>query len=246
MALKFFWRCEGTTLDGTHDYSAGDTSATATGSAAIATAAVKVGSNGVECVNGTDYYAFDSASIATIDQGSMACWFQYKTAVPTAGYLIPLTIREQSPAQTDDLIGIQSEASQELRLSLRKEGSAIVTLATTAANLAIDTWYFVTASWHLSADKRRIRVYDASGSLIQEVEDTSTDLAGCTPGTVDTIRVGNNSSHTSGVYVDNVFIGDAYADADTFYSKRDITSYTQYSGSAVAPLAAAYYAMLRA
>ena len=31
MALRFFWRCESTTLDGTDDYSAGDTTATANG-----------------------------------------------------------------------------------------------------------------------------------------------------------------------------------------------------------------------
>lgn len=231
MALTLFWRCEGTTFDGTHDYTAGDGSATATGAVSISATAAKVGSNGVLCSDAVDYYSFDSASIVTIDQGSIGAWIQYKTAVPGSGLLALFTIRENTPTQTNDYIAFVTKSSQEIALTVRKDGGAGAEVATTAANLAVDNWYFVTGSWHLSQDKMRMRVYDASGTLVQEAEDTATDLSSKIPASVDTIMIGNTASFVNPIWIDNVFIGDDYADADTFHTKRNIMSYTEYASS---------------
>jgi hypothetical protein len=63
MALTFFWRCEGTTLDGTHDYSAGGTTATGSSSAAINATAARVGTNGVQAPTASDYYSLSATGI---------------------------------------------------------------------------------------------------------------------------------------------------------------------------------------
>lgn len=225
MSIKFFWRCESETLDGTDDYSAGDTTATATGTPSISASGVKVGTNGLVTVDTTDYYSFDSASIVTVDQGSCGYWIQYKTSVPISALNVGVHFRNS--ADPDDHIGSLTGSSQEQRLSIRKTGAVATIIATTVANLAIDTWYFVVFRWHISADKRAIEVYDSSLTLIDSTEDLATDLAAFTPTTIDTIRIGNNSSHGNPVWMDNVMISDTYGEDLTSYA--NYTSYTQFT-----------------
>src|SRR5688500_7419965 len=85
MALNFFWRCEGTTLDGTHDFSAGDTTATATNTPAISATAAKIGSNGALFDSGSDRYAFTPTSIISTTAGAVGFWLQFPTAFPASG-----------------------------------------------------------------------------------------------------------------------------------------------------------------
>ena len=230
MALMFYWRCEGTTLDGTHDYSAGDTTASANNSVSISATAAKLGSNGLLADAVNEWYSFSSASIVTIDQGSVGFWLQWKTGVPAVGDVTGLRIRELA---NNNAIQIKYTTSNEVQLDIAKDGVGSITLNTTAANCAVDNWYFITISWHLSADKRRIRVYNSSGTLINAAEDTSTDLATNTPSALDTIQIGNpDSSHANQIWIDNIFVGSEYADADDFLTNRDITSYTSYSAGA--------------
>lgn len=221
MALTFFWRCEGTTLDGTHDYSAGDTTATATGAVTIDAAGAKLGSNGIVTVNATDYYTFDSASIADIDQGAIGFWIQWKTAKPAAGLVTGFSIRDA--ATGFQALQLQTSGTDELRFQIRNSGGTL-NLITGAANLAIDTWYFVICRWHLSSDKRAIEVYNSAGALVDSNEDLATDLSTYVPSAVDSIQLGNRSSDTNPMWMDSVMIGSTYAEP-----LEDYLAYTSYT-----------------
>ena len=221
MAITFFWRCEGETLDGTHDYSAGDTTATATGAVTIDAAGAKLGSNGIVTTNAADYYSFDSASIAAIDQGCFGCWIQWKTAYPAAGLVTGVSIRDD--ATGFQALQLQTSGTDELRFQIRS-GANILNYLTTAATLAINNWYFVICRWHLSQDKRAIAVYNSAGAVIQALEDTSTDLSTYIPTSVDTIRIGNPSSDVNPMWMDSVMIGSIYSDP-----LEDYLAYTSYT-----------------
>lgn len=226
MALTFFWRCEGETLSGTHDYSAGDTTATASGAPSISATAAKVGSNGVLNENASDFYQFDSANIVTIDQGSFGFWLNQQT-IMASGLALGLVLSESPYATTDNVIFARTGATGDISLTIRKTGSANLILLA-SAGMSAGNFYFITAGWHLSQDKRKISVYNSAGTLVANNTDTTTDCSGYIPTAMDTIEIGQRSSSTSVIYVDNVFIGNSYDDADIFYTKRDITSYTEY------------------
>jgi hypothetical protein len=224
-AVSFFWRAEGTTLSATDDLPAGDTSVTLNGTAAVNGTAALVGSNGVQLSAASDNARLDS-NTTLIDPlvGSVAFWVRIQTWTNGASVFY---VRGSNFAYN---IELYMTGTDELRLHINEDGAGS-TLDTTAANLVTGTTYFVTFSWDQPNSDRRIRVYDSSGSLIQQVEDTSTaftapvDLA-----TSDGLRIGEARGFSGAAYMDNIFIGKAYTDADTFLTNRSITSYTSYGG----------------
>lgn len=224
-AISFFWRAEGTTLSGTDDLPAGDTSVTLNGTAAVNATAGLIGTNGVQVLTFSDNARLDS-NTTLIDPtvGSVGFWFRIQTWSNGASLFY---VRGSNFAYN---IELYMTGTDELRLHFNEDGSGS-TLDTTAANLATGTTYFCTFSWNQPANDRRIRVYNSSGTLIHEVEDTSTaftapvDLA-----TSDGLRIGEARGFAGAVYIDNIFIGKAYGDADDFLTNRSITSYTSYGG----------------
>lgn len=227
MAVTFFWRCEGETLDGTHDYSAGDTTATANGAVSISATGAKLGSNGIVTTNAADYYAIDSASIVDIDQGCFGFWIQWKTAMPGAGLVTGISVRDAATGLNALQVQVATAAEDELRFQIRN-ASNTSNLITSSLSLAINNWYFVKCAWHLSADKWLIAVYDSSLTLVEAPnEDTSTDLSTFIPVSVDTIRIGNTSSDVNPVWMDNVIFGSSYTDPLENYA--NYTSYTQFT-----------------
>ena len=231
MALTYFWRCEATGLDGTHDYSAGATTMTLNGAASLSATAVKVGTNGVLNTDGADFYYCASSSIVTIDQGSIGYWWKCITSLPASTTPVGVGAEENQYTATDNYIQVRMATSGEVSAGIRSTGAAAILKTTTAANMVADTWYFITLSWHLSEDKLRVRVYDSAGALIDEANNDTdlTDLSASIPTTLDRLFIGQRSSSTVVFYVDNVFVGDSYSDADTFLVSRDITSYTSYA-----------------
>lgn len=224
MAISFFWRCEGTTLSATDDLPGTDTSATLNGSAAINATAALIGSNGLQITTASDQARLDSDT-TIIDPlvGSVAFWFRVQTwAAGTSLFYI----KGSNFAYNIELYLVGTD---ELRLHINEDGSGS-TLDTTAANLVTNTTYFTAFSWNQPANSRRIRVYNSSGTLLHEVEDTSTaftapvDLA-----TTDGFRPGEARGFSGAAYLDNIFIGKAYGDADDFLTNRSITSYTSYT-----------------
>lgn len=224
MALKLYWRCEGTTLDGTHDFTAGDNTATLNSIAAINTDAAKLGTNGLDCPSASDYAIFAISSGDLFDRlvGKFGFWLRFE-ATPDSGS----QIFTAQGTLANDFIRILA-IGDELRFDFRQDGNSVVSLSTTAANMTTATWYWVEASWDQPNNDRRIAVYDSSGALINAVEDTAT--AYLAPNDLITLNIGNfGGGGTFNNHYDNVFVADAYAeDLLTF---RDITSYTEYGAA---------------
>lgn len=223
-AATFFWRAEGTTLDSTHDFSAGDTTATANGGVSITGTAAKVGSNGILTTNASDWYEFSPTSIATTGQGVIGGWIQFKTAVPGTNQGGPIALRNS--ANSSDVIAIGYDTNggnNDLRGFLQRNGGSSLTLTTTACGFVADTWYFVVFRWNISADDRKIECYDSSGNLIDSAEDLSTDLSNVEPTAIDEMRVGNPATNANPIWVDNVFVSQTYA--EPIENFKSITSY---------------------
>jgi hypothetical protein len=129
--------------------------------------------------------------------------------------------------------GADDSTSREVRFTINQDGDQS-DLVTADADLALNTTYFITASWDQPNNSRRVRVYNSSGTLITGVEDTSTPFtAPADLGGTDRMLFGEVAGVTAAYYIDNIFIGDGYPDADTFLTYRNITSYTQYGVNSV-------------
>jgi len=220
----FFWRMEGTTLSGTDDHDAGDTSIELSGTAAINGTAALVGSNGVQILTAGDHARWDS-STALISPTVGSVGFRVRVQTWANGGTF-WYVRGSSYTYA---IRIAMVSGDELRLQFN-EDSGVSTLDTTAANLATDTTYIVTASWDQPANARRLRVYNSSNVLIQEVSDLTTaytapvDLA-----TTNGARVGDATGANAAYYIDNLFLDDTWAGADEILCNNSITSYTAYA-----------------
>lgn len=234
MALTYFWRCEDTSLDGTHDYSAGATTMTANSSPALSATAVKIGTNGILAAAAATgkYYYCAHTSIFDYNEGSMGGWVNWQTAYPAAGVRCAMGAFEAADAG-NDYLQFRTAASEELSLAIRKEGGTVIVKTTSGANIVAGDWYFITASWRLSDDKMRVRVYDATGALAGTQGDNDTDLTDLSTGipvAADIVYAGAGAgTNANAMYVDNVFFGSSYDDADLFLANRNITSYTEYS-----------------
>lgn len=231
MALTFFWRCEGTTLDGTHDFTAGGNTATANNSPAISATAARIGSNGLLFDGVSERYDFNPASIWNRLVGSAAFSFQFPTALATTGQPFFLC---RGSASFDDTIQVQIVSTNELRLIVRDATAGAVNLDTTSVDLAAGNWYGVVIRWDQPNNRRKIEVYNSSNALIQAVEDTSTAFTA--PASLDAsngFRIGDSGGSVGTVWVDNVFVADTYG--EPLENNLTITSYTGYSsgGSSV-------------
>lgn len=225
----FFWTCESTTL-GANDYSAGDTTASATGTMSISSTFPLKGSNSCLTTDNGDYYVFSSASIAAASEGSMGILVRYLTSIPTGTAVgIPLAAKDSAD---NDQAGFSS-AVDEVRGFVRQQGGSTISVTTTTVNLIADTTYFVTMAWDISGDREKVAVYDANCNLIQQITDTVTDLAGALPGGFTDIRVGNQTSHTGAMTLDTVVFASDY-DAPV----ADACAWTSFYPTFTAALAA--------
>jgi hypothetical protein len=218
-AATFFWRAEGTTLTA-DDFSASDTTATANGGVSISNTAAKVGTNGILTTNQQDYYIFSPTSIFTINTGSFGVWMQYKTAIPASGNDTGVNAKNSAG---NDKITMSFGASEEVRITLTSSGGTQTSLTTGACNFVIDTWYFILVRWDIPNDDRFVACYNSSGALISSNEDLTTDLAASAPTTIDELRIGNSSGHTSVVWTDNAFVSQSYS--ESFENFHSITSF---------------------
>jgi hypothetical protein len=243
MALTFFWRFQNSlTLDGTHDFTAGDSVATAVGTATFNTTQSRDGYAGY--YDGPlDNHTFAPASILVRDQGSIAFWFRGSIWNDSAGLF-----RVYGTTNTDriDVAAMGSSGTGNIRVRFARDGQVALSLTTTNSNFALGNWYFVVVKWDHATDLAGVWVYDTTGAAITNGNATTSSLVNAThyPSTEFTIfEVGEWAGANFDCWIDNLFIGSAYDDGDAFLTNRDITSYTSYSagGSSVAPLAAAYY-----
>lgn len=230
MAITFFWRCEGTTFDATHDYSAGDSTPTSLGSPSIEAGAAKVGSNGISGpASATSHYAFDAASILGM-VGSAGFWFQAVTANPATGSAYGFQV---VGADTANLIAVYASGTDEIQFRNVLSGGSNSNLTSSAANLVAGSWYGVIIRWDFttpSSSSKKLEVYDSAGNLLSGLpsELTGTDLSASVPAELATIQCGRHSSGSAVVqYADNFVISDTYAEVTA--AMLSYTSYTQFA-----------------
>jgi hypothetical protein len=220
MALTFFWRAAGETLDGTDDYSAGDTTATVAGTAAI-------GSNGIEAVDAADYYYLNPTSIAATAEGAAAFSIQFPSAVPASGYDFGIRFRDSGGT---NYMGSRTAGSSTGFAFRSAKAGATNTTTTSGVTISIATWYSVVLRWDFVGDLMRIEVYDASGNLLGTPgEDTASDTSDYEPTgpySSSGFQIGNISSQNIACYLRNIFVADDYA--EPLEDFLNITSYTQY------------------
>ncbi len=229
MALTFFWRFENsTTLDGTHDYSAGDTTATVNSAAAFQTATTVVNGYSGDYPTASDYHSFASASIWSNAAGYInvfASAFYINTWV--AGSMLA---QFWEAAATNNHVNVSmsgTSGSGNLNLQMRISGGATTNITLTGNNIALSTLYYYIVRLNRSTGVARIELYNSAGSLIDSAETTSIPSADF-PSTIDTMLVGESAGGASDFYLDNFFVADTYA--EPIEDNLSITSYTQYGG----------------
>ena len=231
MALTFFWRCEGTTLDATHDFSAGDTTAESAFTPSIGSAAGMVGTNGIVVDSFGDQYVFDTTSgLANRLVGSMGLLFRYSS---WAGSSVIFKVVGSSSAYQ---YGIMLAGSDEVRFYVGDPEGSNVSVVTTAANLASGTIYGIIGRWDQANSLLRIEVYSdplGTPTLIEGVTNSSGFTAPADLVAEGGMRLGDASGLAGAWHIDNVFISDTYA--EPIESNFDITSYTLYNGGGSGP-----------
>jgi hypothetical protein len=227
MALLFFWRCEGTTLDGTHDYSAGDTTATLNSGALINADAARIGTNGLDIPTASDNARFDAASIIAPAVGSLALSVRFTTFASgrSVAWAFGTNTLDQILLETT---GTDDATGRELRIRYRSTtgGAENVVLATTAADLALATWYGVVIRWDATANLLKLEIYNDDGSLRTEVSSTS---AISPPADLVSMWWGESGAGAIDLHLDNLFIADTYE--EPLEDFLDITSYTEYGAA---------------
>ncbi len=233
MSLTFFSRCEGATHDGTHDYSAGDTTSAA---GTYGTTQVRVGTNSAGAPDGGDfgprYSNGDPATIVIANEAKIGFWY-YPTAFAQDNRIFNV----RSAASYTQMVAIDfrgSSGSGNLRLRILEDDGNATTLDTSGANLATGNWYFVVAAWDAAGPRRRIAVYDTSMTLIAENTSTASFTApsNLTDASGNYLVFGPFGQGGTG-YVDNIFVADDFDEDIESYS--EITSYTEYGAAAGLP-----------
>lgn len=229
MALKFFWRCEGTTLDGTHDFTAGDNTATLNSAAVINTDAVRVGTNGLDCPTSNDHAKFvvSSGDIIHSTTGSFALSFRITTFTAGAWLFTALNTGASTNFIQFDMVGTDDATGRELRFQIRQAGNPAHSITTTGADLAEGTWYAAVCRYDQTANDIGIEVYNSDGSLRTSIYDTTTSFL--VPTGINELRIGEGGGTAVDEHIDNVFCADAYA--EPLEDFLDITSYTAYGAS---------------
>lgn len=228
MAVTFFWRCEGTTLDSpTNDYTAGtDTAVSTTGSPAINATAALVGSNGIQINAADEYYRLDSeAAILSRSAGAIGFYIRIQSFGNTASIM---QLRFNSANSADRVILLLSTATNNHIKFRISESGGFDSYDLEGPEMSVDTTYFVICRWDNSANDRSVAVYDSGGAHItgSPVEDLTTSWTNPSEAYPITngMTFGELSSVATSYYLDNIFIGTAWADGDTIYTNRNQTS----------------------
>ena len=208
--VGLYWRVEGTTLSSpASDYSAGDTSASATGGGAISATGALAGSNGISTVDGNDFWDLDSATIYSGTAGSMGFLFRFPSVWPSSGDVFGPQLRNSSAG--NNTISFRGDSTNRFELRIGQSGGSTLDYNLTGS-YSTATTYFAVGRWDIANDKRAIEVYSVSAgacSLLESREDTTTDLAGASPTSLNQIRTGA-TTYAGVVYVDNVFVSTEY------------------------------------
>ncbi|MDO8357281.1 MAG: hypothetical protein Q7U76_12900 [Nitrospirota bacterium] len=229
MAISFYSRLNGLTLSAVDDLPGTNPVGTLNGAAVINATAALAGSNGLQVLGAGDAFKLD-AETAIINPLVGSLGFLFRVQTWAAGATM-LRIRGSSYLYNMGIYMIGASGSGNLRLRINEEDASQIDLDGAYAGIQLNTTYYCDASWDQPNNDRRIRLYDASGVSLNVVENTSVAFTAPVDLThPNGFSIGEAAGMgTPAIYIDNAFLGKAYADANDFLSNRNITSYTQYS-----------------
>lgn len=233
-AIDFFWRAEGTTLNGTDDFSQGDTTADPNQDVSISATAGMVGTNGilVTAPSSSSYYEFDAdiadfAGSPSTQPMSAGFIVNFRTALPQNGDIIGLEFKGTG---ANDRVLVSLASTNEINLRVHQQGQSAINLNTSAANVAANTQYRIIIRLDLANDDRNIEVYNSSCTLIEDREDTSTDLSLGIPTDITSVQIAKTSADANNTWYDNYLIENTYAGVTCAELSND--SYTDFAGAA--------------
>lgn len=244
MSATLIWRCEGTTLDGTDDYTLGDSTASLINSGVIEAAAARVGTNGLTAPASFAGGATFNLANNGIFPGTLAspadlvCSFAFSmkwaTAVAaTSGASVGLKF--QGTVANDYIQVLTTNPGSNLTLGLRNATNGLLSLTTSGGTITADAWFGVVCRLNFATDSRKIEIYDASGVLVDSAVDTATDLASYVPAdikaTAGLILGQHPGAHAQATYFDNFLISTDYN--APLQNNLVITSATQYTESTI-------------
>lgn len=229
MALLMNWRCEGTALDATHDFSIGDVSASAINDATIDAAAARLGTNGVRVVAtaGNDArFNFNSAGLFDNVEMALGCWVRFPTTFPVSRTFFVIRDAAQNNALRLTTLPSGGNFQFEIESNNVNYGAEL-----TGLGAVPDAWYFLLGRFNVAIGIRA-EVYNTAGSLIGIGElpgefdppTLTADAAG--------LRVGFPNVGAQEAWLDNVFIANSYY--EPIQNNIFNTSYTQYNGAPAA------------
>lgn len=230
MALSWFWRAEGTTLDGTHDFANGTGTVTLNASASISATAALVGSNGL-WANGVSQQGRIDSTTTVFDTATGAIGFLFRATAWAGGTLIVNVGTGGSNQYGFTLSG--SSGSGNISFYCGDPEGTNVSAVTTVGNLAQAVTYGVIGRWDHGANTLRIEVYSTptgTPSLVQGVSNTGGYTQPSGLATSEGFRLGDGSGLGFTGYFDNIFVSKVYA--EPIESNFSITSYTAYGGVA--------------
>jgi len=218
-SVTFWWRCEAvdfTATSGTLDYSANDKTANMGDGAALAEAAAKNETYGVDLPNGYDYVLFSVPSTTMDEEGRFGIWIYINT------FKAGMTIFKMR-YDNDNLATISLSGTDELSFTWIDSGTTRTALVTDNANLSTGTWYFIEGAWKTSTDLREL--YKDGTELTYASGDGATIANFASD--PSTFNLGDGSIGSFDMYFDHVIISsDSTDDLETTCKDQD-----NYDGS---------------
>ena len=225
----FFWTCQGTTLDSTHDFSAGATTATASGEGiSISSDAGIVGTNGVyvETVNRT--YDIVSTDIIPniVGEGAIGFVFHIGWDAGRSNFSVRGAVTWMNSISISSAV---VSAAEGLKLIIDSyEGEVHVSNSCPGVQFPdgnLDAVYGVVSRWNSTTGLMRTELYDDQGELITSAQHTD-GFTVPAESTYESFRFGYNNRDGDGGKFSNLIICD-YSDApiqDYLFS----TSFTEW------------------
>lgn len=223
MAITFFYRCEGSNLDGSNDYSVGDTSGAINGSAAFNSDASYSGTNGIDCPSNGSYVSFSITDHDLINpqKGSFSFRFRINT------WLDQGVIFYAVGSNTSNYIKVFMNSTSGIRTQFSKAGVG-TTNQTLSPTLTTGVWYHYILRWNENEGWHSSAIYDADGTIRSGGYSCASSFSGPNaPIELTELRIGNGvGAGTIDFHIDHVYI--SKDPLEPLYDYRDNSTYATY------------------
>lgn len=229
--LTFFWRCESTELDETHDLASDAGDASLNFSATLSETAALVGESGLWANGAAQHASFDSTH-TIFDPGEGAIGFLLYVTAWAGGTAICIFGADNTNQYGVRLLGLNESGN--IAFFVGDPDSPTAEAVTTIGSLGAGVLYGVVGRWNHAEDTLRIEVYSdplGTPTLIQGVSNTNGYTAPSSLVGESRFRIGDQSGTGFTAYYDNIFASQDFDEPieDNF----GITSYTEYGVASI-------------